>query len=319
MNINLCTYFDKNYLSKFLACRESIIEYDQNVIFYCLCLDDFSYNYLKQIKKKDIRLISLKEIEEKYLSLKYAKKNRQIVEYYFTLSPFLPLYILETFNVDIINYVDSDLFFYDTPRKIINLLEDNSIIIVEHGIKTQRFGKFNVGWLTFKNDKTSKNCLKEWGNNCINWCYDYVEGKKYADQKYLDEWPKKYNNIKVLSPTYNVAPWNLNNKDVEVKQDEIFINNNKLIFFHFHGLLISKKFFSSGFSIYNKKISKISIKYLYRPYVRRLDKFKKEVNVIETRIRNTINYKNYRDSFIKIFKLFLKLLKIISFLDFYRK
>ena len=45
--------------------------------------------------KKDIQLISLKEIEEKYLQLKYAKKNRQIVEYYFTLSPFLPLYILK--------------------------------------------------------------------------------------------------------------------------------------------------------------------------------------------------------------------------------
>ena len=67
MNISLCTYFDKNYLSKFLACRESIIEKEKNVIFYCLCLDDFSYNYLKQSKRKDIQLISLKDIEEKFL------------------------------------------------------------------------------------------------------------------------------------------------------------------------------------------------------------------------------------------------------------
>ena len=100
---------------------------------------------------------------------------------------------------------------------------------------------------------------------------------------------------------------------IVIKQNEIFVNKNKLIFFHFHGLLISKKFFSSGFSIYNKKISKLSIKHLYRPYVKRLDKFKNEVNVIETRIRNTINYKNYTVSFIKFFKLFLKLLKMISF------
>jgi len=316
MNISLCTYFDKNYLSKFLACRESIIEKEKNVIFYCLCLDDFSYNYLKQSKRKDIQLISLKDIEEKFLSLKYAKKNRQIVEYYFTLSPFLPLYILEEFNVDIINYIDSDLFFFDTPRNIIDLLEDNSIIIVEHGIKTQRFGKFNVGWLTFKNDETSKSCLKEWGRNCINWCYDYVEEDKYAEQKYLDERTKKYNKIKVLSPIYNVAPWNLNNENVEVKQNKIFINNNKLIFFHFHGLLVSKKMFSSGFSIYNKKVSKNSIKYLYRPYIQKLDKFNKEVNIKETRIRNIINYKNYRDSVFKVFKLIIKSLKIISFLDF---
>lgn len=319
MNINLCTYFDKNYLSKFLTCRESIIEHEKNVIFYCLCIDDFSYNYLKQFNKKDIQLISLKEIEEKYLSLKYAKKNRQTVEYYFTLSPFLPLYILENFNVDIINYIDSDLYFFETPRNIINLLKDNSIIIVEHGIKTQRFGKFNVGWLTFRNNALSKSCLKEWGNDCINWCYDYVEEEKYADQKYLDQWPKKFNKIKILSPSYNVAPWNVNNSDVKIKQKKLYINEEKLIFFHFHGLFISKKMFSSGFSIYNKKISKTLIEHLYKPYIKRLENVKKEVNVIETRIRNTIDNKNFKDSVFKVFKLLIKVLKIISFLDFYRK
>ena len=94
------------------------------------------------------------------LELKYAKKNREKVEYYFTLSPFLPLYILKNFSVEVINYIDSDLYFFDSPRKIIDLLQDYSIIIVEHGIKTKRFGKFNVGWLTFKNDIISKDCLK---------------------------------------------------------------------------------------------------------------------------------------------------------------
>ena len=69
-------------------------------------------------------------------------------------------------------------------------------MIVEHGIKTKRFGKFNVGWLTFKNDEIAIKCLKNWGNNCINWCYDYVEDNKYADQKYLDDWPKDYENVK---------------------------------------------------------------------------------------------------------------------------
>ena len=33
-------------------------------------------------------------------------------------------------------------------------------MIVEHGIKTKRFGKFNVGWLTFKNDEIAIKCLK---------------------------------------------------------------------------------------------------------------------------------------------------------------
>lgn len=319
MRINLCSYFDKNYLSKFLTCMDSVIQHDKDVMFYCLCLDDYTYNYLNKLNYDYLTLISLNDVEDYFLELKYAKKNREKVEYYFTLSPFLPLYILKKFSVEIINYIDSDLYFFDSPRKVVNLLDDYSIIIVEHGIKTQRFGKFNVGWLTFRNDVISKNCLNKWGENCINWCYDYVEGDKYADQKYLDKWPTNYQKIKVLSPNYNVAPWNFDNKKVTIENKSIYINKNKLIFFHFHGLILFKHFFSSGFSIYNKKVGKQSIDYLYKPYISKLEFYNKKVNVVETRIRNIINFKNYKDSFFKIFKLFLKILKMFTFLDFYKK
>ena len=100
------------------------------------------------------------------------------------------MYILQKYQLDQINYIDSDLYFFDDPKKIINFLGDNSIILIEHGIKTKRFGKYNVGWLTFKNDEISRNCLEEWSKNCINWCYDYVEDDKY---EYLN-----INNISII-------------------------------------------------------------------------------------------------------------------------
>ena len=34
--INLCTYFDKNYLAKFLTCRNSVLRFEKNAEFYCL-------------------------------------------------------------------------------------------------------------------------------------------------------------------------------------------------------------------------------------------------------------------------------------------
>jgi hypothetical protein len=77
--------------------------------------------------------------------------------------------------------------------------------------------------------------------------------------------------------------------------------------------------FSSGFSIYNKKISNILIQHLYKPYIKKLENVKKEVDVIETRIRNTIDNKNFKDSIFNVFKLLIKVLKMISFFDFYRK
>ena len=124
-------------------------------------------------------------------------------------------------------------------------------------LKQKGLEKYNVGWLTFKNDEISRNCLEEWAKNCINWCYDYVEDDKYADQKYLDLWPEKYKNIKILPYEYSSAPWNISNENIEItSNNKMLINKNNLIFFHFHGLNIYNYFFSTGLSMYNKKLKK---------------------------------------------------------------
>ena len=50
-----------------------------------------------------------------------------------------------------------------------------------------------------------------------------MEDNKYADQKYLDNWPLDYEKVVVLSSKYNVAPWNLNNKDILINENKFFI------------------------------------------------------------------------------------------------
>ena len=318
--INLCTYFDKNYLAKFLTCRNSVLRFEKNAEFYCLCLDTETYNYLNKVKLNNVHLVLLEELESYFLELKYAKKNREKVEFYFTLSPFLPLYILKKYKLDQINYIDSDLYFFDTPQKIIDYLGNNSIIVIEHGIKTKRFGKYNVGWLTFKNDEISKTCLEEWASNCIGWCYDYVEHEKYADQKYLDTWPEKYKKITILPSEYSSAPWNITNKNITINQKkEMFVNKNKLIFFHFHGLNIYQSFFSTGISMYNKRLKRNFVEHIYNKYISELEAIKKKVNFVETNIRQKVNYEELNMSIIVIFKKIIRMFKQFMFIDFYKK
>ena len=45
-------------------------------------------------------------------------------------------------------------------------------------------------------------------------------------------------------------------------------------FLNFHGLILFKHFFSSGFSIYNKKVAKLE--YLYKPYISKLEFYTKK-------------------------------------------
>ena len=50
MKINFTTYFDKNYLSKFLALKSSLDQFNIEYEFYILCLDDFVLDFLKKKK-----------------------------------------------------------------------------------------------------------------------------------------------------------------------------------------------------------------------------------------------------------------------------
>ena len=93
--INFCSYFDKNYLAKFLNLRSSLENFNFKYTFYILCLDYFSVNFFKKNNFKNTIIITLNEIENEYKKLLDIKQNREIIEYYFTLSPFLPKYIFE--------------------------------------------------------------------------------------------------------------------------------------------------------------------------------------------------------------------------------
>jgi len=105
-----CTYFDKNYLSKGLALIQSLTLNSSAFTLYVLCLDDTTNEVIVNLHREEIVPFSLQNIEATYPELVEVKAKRKLVEYYFTLSPFLPSYILRNFEgVDIINYVDADL------------------------------------------------------------------------------------------------------------------------------------------------------------------------------------------------------------------
>ena len=76
MIVNLTTYFDKNYLSRFLNLKSSFEQFNIDHKFYVLCLDEYVYEFLKEKNFSNIETISLSQIEEKYEDLKNVKINR---------------------------------------------------------------------------------------------------------------------------------------------------------------------------------------------------------------------------------------------------
>jgi hypothetical protein len=279
MNQYFCTHFNYNYISFAKSLAGSLeLHYPEGKIFM-ICMDNDSYIEMKKFNLKNIIVINHELVENFITNLKIAKSNRSEVEYFFTFSPAICFYVLKNFDfVKQITYLDSDLYFFSSPLPIFNEINNSSIAIIEHRYnflskRYLKYGKYNVGWVTFKNDFEGLSCLYEWLENCIDWCYQRLENNKYADQKYLDFWPNKYLNLCIINNIgANLAPWNISNYKILLINNQLYINNDKLIFYHFSGIKqVSKNKYYTGLSnglIFNKGLIRNNI---YKPYLKILN------------------------------------------------
>ena len=317
MQLNFCTYFDVNYLSRGLALFQSLKKNCVSFRLFVLCLDEPSYFAISKIAQNEPNLVakSLREVESWDKDLLRSKSNRSRIEYYFTLSPILPLYILNSEGpLESIAYLDADLKFFSDPKCLFEELDTGSIFTIEHRFPIHRkkdeiYGRFNVQCQIFKHDSEGVACLERWREQCLEWCYDRLEGSRFADQKYLDEWPDLYKNL-VISKNLGagLAPWNIDGFEIELtnNQQELRVNNHPLVFFHFHSL---KKIFGNlyftGLSNYKVRIPKSIINWLYKPYVIELEN--NQESLFKLLDGTKVQVSSVRDSSSKI-KKFLKAL-----------
>ena len=314
---NFCTYFDHNFLSRGMCLYKSIKQYEHEFTLWILCLTEECQDTLRAMQLPGVKLISLEQLEKYDKDLKNVENTRNRIEYYFTMSPCLPLYILtQQENMEDITYLDADLYFFDSYMRVFDEIGDASIAIIPHNYVpkmlekgAEKNGIYNVGWITWKNNDAGKECLSWWRKKCIEWCYDRHEEGRFADQKYLDSWPETFKDVTVLkNPGLNLAPWNVGKHSLENKE-AIYVSGEKLIFYHFHGLKqINNHEFDCHLRTYFVKRQKsFLIENIYKPYIEDLvqqktspagsirgknnsltDKLKQQVKKIQTRLSGDV-------------------------------
>ena len=244
MHYDFCTLFDKNYLFKGLALHQSLRRHVSDFTLWILCMDDTAFDILERLDLPNVRLLSLAQFEDQ--DLLAAKQTRTQVEYCWTCTPSLPLYLLEHEpGLEAISYLDADLFFTSDPAPVFEELGEGSIGIVGHryGLKWEALaedsGIYNVGFMVFRNDERARTCLTWWRDRCNEWCYHRVEDGKMGDQKYLDDWPERFEGVVVLQHKgAGLAPWNFDRYSIRKKNGEILVDGEPLIFSHLHSLEI---------------------------------------------------------------------------------
>jgi hypothetical protein len=251
-----------------------------NFKIWVLCLTEECKLILDNLDLPEIESLSLHSLENDHPELLIAKSNRTTPEYYFTLSPFWPNWVLRNNSeIDSITYLDADLEFFCSPQCLFDETKGSSIGIIEHRFHpsfdiSKNYGRFNVGWIYFQKDHESSLCLANWQSQCLEWCKDYPEDGKFADQKYLDNWPKDYKGTHIIrNPGANLAPWNIKTHKINYSNGNLYSDDHPVVFYHFQLMkALDSTHFLTSFEIYKVPIEqrKKIIEWLYKPHIIKL-------------------------------------------------
>jgi hypothetical protein len=268
-----CTYFDHNYLPRGLALYHSLQRHAPGAELWVLCLSEACHQALLRLELPHLVAVRLSDFEAANPDVAATRSSRSQIEYYFTCSPAWILFVLESSGeAEWATYLDSDLFFFASPDPIYEEMKDAAFGIIPHrfsrGLEDQRrFGLYNVGWVSARKREDGIAVLRWWRERCIEWCYDRVEGDRFADQRYLDRMPEM-SGVHVISHLgANLAPWNIADCRLEWNNGRVEIERRyPLLFFHFYGVKRSGGYYFNSHRFYHAPFSGLIKEKLYEPY-----------------------------------------------------
>ena len=285
-----CTYFDHNYLAQGLALLESLENHGGDFQLWVLAHSPECEVWLRKISHPCLKIVPISELLQLNPDLQRAKKTRSIAEFYFTASPTWLRHVLEQVRRgEAVTKIDADCFLFASPTSIQAGEKTASIVITPHRHTREtdiQFGIYNVGWVSIRNDKLGMSCVQRWEQQCLEWCFDKPDGKRYADQKYLDDWPSRYPGVHISNFSgANLAYWNVNQSQLSLDEEKVLADGKPLIFYHFSGLRkIQSRIYDPQWQEYGVRANDVLRNKIYRPYLQAL---RRQENRLGARLSNT--------------------------------
>lgn len=289
--MNFCTLFDSKYTHYGLALYESLLNSCDKFHIYIFAFDDKSCTILNELKLEHATIVSLREFEDEKLLA--VKNTRSKGEYCWTCIPSAIKFVLDKYKTESCTYLDSDIYFFNSPKKFFDEMGSNSVLITDHNYtscydQSRKSGKYNSQFTCFKNRADSIRVLEWWRNACIEWCYARHEDGKFGDQKYMDDWPQRFSGVHVLKHLGGgVGPWNIQQYKIFKQREELYgkeLTTGKefqVIFYHFHHV----RFYACEVDLGGYRLSDEVKNLIYLPYVRHLEKIKVRLKVMDFDIR----------------------------------
>ena len=280
------TICSNNYLAQAKILGDSFLEYHPDWKFIIGLCDELSqeidYSFFENIEiiaASQINIYCFDEIIKKY----------DIIELNTSIKPsFFKYFINKYENLETIVYFDPDIQVFSKISLIEKYLKEDDILLTPHVLNPipvddlfpsenlfLNYGIYNLGFLALNpKSKNAIDLLDWWEDKTLNIGYSRVCEGLFVDQLWINLAPIFFKNVKVLQEYgFNVAPWNLHERNSILKVGEEYImqDNSKLVFFHFSSYSHTKpELFSKYYNRYNFVVLSKDIFELYNQYQSKL-------------------------------------------------
>jgi hypothetical protein len=273
-----CTYCDQGYAARMLCLHQSLKDQGEPFRLLVLCFDAVTAEVIAAEGASSLVAVPLDGLLAADPAYAAVRSTRSLVEFYFTATPVLVRHCLAREpRAELMTYLDADLFFFGPASAVLAEQGDASVGIVAHRFapwsrRSLRNGIYNVGWVSFRRDANGLACLEWWRERCLEWCYDRVEGGRFADQGYLNEFPTRFKGVRALEhPGINAAPWNVDPASLKCVDERPWVYGQPVLFYHYQGIReVESGWFDPGVRNYHVPFTRGLRDYLYVPYLRQL-------------------------------------------------
>jgi hypothetical protein len=245
MRVAYCTIASANYLHRVRVLEESLSAHNPDASFHLL-LCEWPEVCRSLSAETGRSFLTPEEVCPDWLHMAFYY---DIVEYNTALKPYLIEYLLAN-GYDAVFYLDPDIEVYDSFSQLENLATSYDLILTPHvcqpmpmdsispGIDSIiRAGQFNLGFIGLAKSEESLRALEWWRDVCREYCLFDPQHRFFVDQFWAAALPSFIQKFFCLrDPAYNMAYWNVFQRELHLEEGRWSTSGGSLKFFHFSGL-----------------------------------------------------------------------------------
>ncbi len=238
-----CTVIARNYVAHARVLARSYAAYHEDDRLHVLVVDGDS----RELERADEPFV-VHLPDELPLSKSEFRKMAgiyDVTELCTAVKPFyLRLFLDRGHNV--VLFLDPDIEVFAPLSYVVAVPRNHAIVLTPHSLTSipedglrpsaqdiAQAGKFNLGFIAVADRAVS--FLDWWGQRLRRDCLMAVEEGLHVDQRFIDFLPAEYVPAVLRDPAFNVAYWNLHERNVSWNGTRYEINGSLLRAFHFSG------------------------------------------------------------------------------------